>query len=48
MKELTSETVEASQASAGFNYNKLQAVACITCSAAVSIGFIYWAIRALF
>lgn len=28
-----------------FNYNKLQAAACITCSAAVSIGFIYWLAR---
>jgi len=32
---------------ARFNYNKLQAVACITSSAAVSIGLIYWAIRSL-
>ena len=28
-----------------FNYNKLQAVACIMSSAAVSIGMIYLAIR---
>jgi hypothetical protein len=30
-----------------FNVYKLQAAACIASSAAVSIGFIYWAIRAL-
>lgn len=28
-----------------FNYNKLQAVACIVCSSAVSIGCIYWIVR---
>lgn len=28
-----------------FNYNKLQAVACIASSAAVSIALIYWAIK---
>lgn len=31
-----------------FNYNKLQAVACITSSAAVSIGMIYWLARMIF
>lgn len=31
-----------------FNVYKLQAAACITSSAAVSIGLIYWAIRTLF
>ena len=31
-----------------FNYNKLQAAACIASSAAVSIGLIYWAIKAMF
>ena len=31
-----------------FNYNKMQAVACIASSAAVSIGMIYWALRTLF
>lgn len=31
-----------------FNYNKLQAVACIASSAAVSIGAIYWLVRTLF
>jgi hypothetical protein len=31
----------------GFNYYKLQAVACMMCSAAVSIGLIYYLIRAL-
>jgi hypothetical protein len=31
-----------------FNFHKLQAVACITCSAAVSIGLIYWAVKAFF
>ena len=30
-----------------FNYNKLQAVACIASSAAISIGLIYWAMRTL-
>jgi hypothetical protein len=30
-----------------FNYNKLQAVACIACSSAVSIGAIYWLIKTL-
>ncbi|WP_157691637.1 hypothetical protein [Noviherbaspirillum autotrophicum] len=30
-----------------FNFNKLQAVACIASSAACSIGLIYWAIKAL-
>jgi hypothetical protein len=33
---------------ARFNYNKLQAVACIASSAAVSIGLIYWATKMLF
>ncbi|MGE5651871.1 hypothetical protein [Noviherbaspirillum sp. UKPF54] len=28
-----------------FNFNKLQAVACIAASAACSIGLIYWAIN---
>ncbi len=28
-----------------FNYNKLHAVACITSSAAISIGAIYWLIQ---
>lgn len=30
-----------------FNYNKLQAVACIVCSSAVSIGSIYWIIKTI-
>lgn len=34
------------ESKAGFNFYKLQAVACMTCSAAVSIGVIYWLIRA--
>jgi hypothetical protein len=29
----------------GFNYNKLQAVACILCSSAVSVGAIIWLYR---
>ncbi|WP_158597878.1 hypothetical protein [Noviherbaspirillum saxi] len=29
----------------GFNYNKLQAVLCITCSSAVMIGMTYLALR---
>lgn len=32
-------------APASFNYNKLQAVACMASSAAVSIGLMYLAIR---
>ena len=28
-----------------FNFNKLQETACMTCSAAFSIGVIYWAIQ---
>jgi hypothetical protein len=35
-------------AQSGFNYNKLQAAACITCSAAVSIATIYWTITTFF
>lgn len=35
-------------AKSGFNYNKLQATACITCSVAVSIAAIYWAITTFF
>ncbi len=31
-----------------FNFNKLQAVLCITASAAISIALIVWAIRSLF
>jgi hypothetical protein len=30
---------------ATFNYNKLQAVACMAASAAVSIALIFWAIK---
>ncbi len=33
------------QAKTQFNYNKLQAVACMTSSAALSIGLLYLAIR---
>lgn len=36
------------QSKTHFNYNKLQAAACIISSAAVSIGLIYWAIHSLF
>ena len=35
-------------AKAQFNYNKLQATACMLSSAAVSIALIYWAIRLVF
>ena len=35
-------------AQAQFNYNKLQAAACMATSAAVSIAIIYWAIKTLF
>ncbi|MGH8807355.1 MAG: hypothetical protein ACREX0_05705 [Noviherbaspirillum sp.] len=34
------------ESKAGFNYDKLQAVACMASSAAVSIGLIYWMIKA--
>jgi len=37
----------ASNEATRFNYNKLQAVACIVCSSAVSIGGIYWIIRTM-
>lgn len=47
MDKLTQDAAMIS-AKSGFNYNKLQAAACITCSAAVSIGAIYWAITAFF
>lgn len=35
-------------AKAQFNYNKLQAAACMATSATVSIAIIYWAIKSLF
>ncbi|WP_292935567.1 hypothetical protein [Noviherbaspirillum sp.] len=34
-----------SHAKTSFNYNKLQAAACMLSSAAVSIALIYWAIK---
>jgi hypothetical protein len=48
MKDLTSHPTETGAPSRSFNYNKLQAVACIASSAAVSITLIYWAIQSLF
>lgn len=36
------------QAKSNFNYNKLQAAACILSSSVVSIALIYWAIRSFF
>ena len=33
---------------AGFNFNKLQAVACMAASAAVTIACITWAVKAVF
>lgn len=36
------------QAKSNFNYNKLQAVACILSSSMVSIALIYWAVRSFF
>ncbi len=46
MKEAM-QTVSVLKPKTTFNYNKLQAVACIASSAAVSIGFIYWMVTAL-
>lgn len=46
MKPLTGDMSEAKPRS--FNYNKLQAVACIASSAAVSIGMIYWLVQTIF
>lgn len=40
--------IAARGAKAQFNYNKLQAAACMASSAAVSIALIYWAIKSLF
>jgi hypothetical protein len=42
------QNATACEAKAHFNYNKLQAVACMTTSAAVSIALIYWAVKSLF
>jgi hypothetical protein len=39
--------VRTSNEATRFNYNKLQAVTCIACSSAVSIGCIYWIIRTI-
>lgn len=36
------------EATAGFNYNKLQAAACMLASAAVSIGLTWFAVSRLF
>lgn len=41
------KTAQAAVRVSRLNYNKLQAVACIVSSAAVSIGLIYWAMRTL-
>ncbi len=41
------QEVAVPRAKAGFNVNKLQAVACMLSSAAVSIALIYWAIRSI-
>jgi len=46
-KTLRHTVVRDSSEALRFNYNKLQAAACITCSAAVSIGFIYWLVKTL-
>lgn len=43
-----SQRAVARTAKAQFNYNKLQAAACMGTSAAVSIALIYWAIKTLF
>gem|GEM_PF-2045642 len=45
MKHHARQNAAVCESKAHFNYNKLQAVACMTCSAAVSIGLIYSAIR---
>ncbi|HJV88224.1 MAG TPA: hypothetical protein VJ698_22330 [Noviherbaspirillum sp.] len=41
------QEVVIARSNTGFNVNKLQAVACMLSSAAVSIALIYWAIRSL-
>jgi len=46
MKNARQETMACE--SKHFNYNKLQAVACMASSAMVSIALIYWAIKTLF
>jgi hypothetical protein len=49
MREVTRHAVARKSAEAvRFNYNKLQAVACIACSSAVSIGAIYWLVKTIF
>jgi len=49
MREVTRHAVARESAEAvRFNYNKLQAVACIACSSAVSIGAIYWLVKTIF
>ncbi|HJV73606.1 MAG TPA: hypothetical protein VJ654_05250 [Noviherbaspirillum sp.] len=42
-----SQKVTASDAKIYFNFNKLQAVACIALSAAISIGLIIWTVKSL-
>jgi len=46
-RHLAHEQVAASR-TRSFNYAKLQAVACIAGSAAVSVGAIYWLIQRVF
>lgn len=48
MKDLTTDENIASGSAGGFNYNKLQAVLCISCSAALSTAAIYWLFSTLF
>lgn len=47
MNNLAREQIATSR-TRSFNYGKLQAVACIASSAAVSLGAIYWLIQQFF
>lgn len=47
MKNVAHNPIEAAS-TRSFNYNKLQAAACIAGSAAVSIGGIYWLVQQFF
>lgn len=49
MENVSSDTPAQIQSQAqSFNFNKLQAVACITASAAASVGLIYWVFQTVF
>ena len=46
--EKTAQSAATARTGGRINVYKLQAAACITSSAAVSIGLIWWAIKSLF